>query len=119
LTRGQRLLDAIVRIEVLDVFHQVDQALFADLPLIGRHDRRIARGYAGRRVENRLAEKGIIGGDIRSVRQLQPGAVDLGQVGAARVASPEWQELQPRLAKRRSPFCASEAPLVLPAAHAW
>jgi hypothetical protein len=40
-------------------------------------------------------------------------------LGPRALAAPEWQELQPRLAKRRSPFCASDAPLVLPEAHFW
>ena len=79
LTRRQRLLDTIVGIEVLDVFHQVDQPLFADLPLVGRHDRCIARRDPGRGVEDGLAEKGIIGRDRRSVCHLQLRAIDLGQ----------------------------------------
>ena len=81
MTGSQRLLDAIVRIEIFDVLDQVDQALFADLPLVGGHDRRVTGGDAGGGIENRLPEKGIVGGYIRSIGQLQPGAVDLGQIG--------------------------------------
>ena len=77
LTRSQRLLHSIIRIEVLDVFDQVDQTLFADLPLIGRHDRCVARSHAGGRVKNGLAEEGIVRGNSGAIRELQAGAVDL------------------------------------------
>ena len=95
--------------------------VFAHLPLIGRHDGRVARGHAcaeGLRMASR--RKASFAVTEEPSVSCNCASVNLGQVGAARgLAAPEWQALQPRLAKRRSPFCASDAPLVLPAVHFW
>ena len=64
-------------------------------------------------IEDGVAEVGIGDENLRAVGKLEAGAVYAGEAwtrGAA--ALPEWQELQPMLAKRRSPFCESDMPLV-------
>lgn len=84
LARVQRLLNPIVGVELFDVFHLVDQSFFADLPLVCRHNRRITRCRVYGRVQNRVAQEGVIHPRIRSVRQLHLRHVSRSPVRAAR-----------------------------------
>ncbi len=59
----ESLLDAVVGVEILDVLDQRDHAFFADLALVGGHDGRVALGDVLRRVQNRLAQISVVGGD--------------------------------------------------------
>ncbi len=113
LTRSQRLLNSIIRIEVLDVFDQVDQTLFADLPLVGRHDRCVARSHARRGVENGFAEEGVVRGDMRNHPRAATGSRRPGPGWgrarwlrpSGRSCSPGWRTGVPRSAPAMRRWC--------------
>jgi len=62
------LLHAIVGIEILDVFDESDHAFFADLSLVGGHDGRVALGSVLRRVQDGVAQEGIVDRDGLAAR---------------------------------------------------
>src|ERR1035441_9694664 len=70
---------------MLDVLDQCNYALFADLPLVSGHDGRVSLGNVLRRVQDGLAQVGVVGGDGLAAGECELGAVDIGQAWAARV----------------------------------
>src|ERR1035441_1029335 len=50
---------------------QVNQALFADLPLVGRHDRRVSLGNMLRWIQDRLAQICVVSNNRLAVREHQ------------------------------------------------